>query len=66
VICAIRESCIRVVFMDLHLSRKVFIVAAGAKGIGHTICELLTSEGAHAMAETKQILGENAIRFYHL
>lgn len=32
--------------MELHLSKKVFIVTGGAKGIGRAICELLSSEGA--------------------
>jgi NAD(P)-dependent dehydrogenase (short-subunit alcohol dehydrogenase family) len=32
--------------MDLHLTNKVFIVTGGAKGIGRSICETLSSEGA--------------------
>jgi len=32
--------------VDLHLTKKVFIVTGGAKGIGRAICELLAEEGA--------------------
>jgi len=39
--------------MDLHLSKKVFIVTGGAKGIGRAICELLSAEGAHAIIVDK-------------
>jgi len=39
--------------VDLHLANKVFIVTGGAKGIGRAICELLSSEGAHAVIVDK-------------
>lgn len=39
--------------MDLHLSGKVFIVTGGAKGIGRSICELLSEEGAHVVIVDK-------------
>jgi L-fucose dehydrogenase len=35
--------------MDLHLRDKVIIVSGGAKGIGRSICEVLTEEGAKAV-----------------
>lgn len=39
--------------MDLHLSKKVFIVTGGAKGIGRAICEILSEEGAHPVIVDK-------------
>ncbi|MEI9919509.1 MAG: SDR family oxidoreductase [Bacteroidota bacterium] len=39
--------------MDLHLSKKVFIVTGGARGIGRAICELLSAEGAYVIIADK-------------
>jgi len=47
--------------MDLHLSKKVFIVTGGAKGIGRAICELLSVEGAHAVIVDKDAAAGNAL-----